>query len=644
MSMYIIEVIPLTVLPPQVPQILSYFFEQTLPRGAVVEVVIQKKKVTAIVLTSVPLEQNKITLKKSAFQLKKISRVISEESRVSHRQLQIAHLLSRHYYAPLGLSLKTVLPPFFGKRGYQTITKQPIEEIPPDELSTPLPKFISVNANQTLAEIQPVIKEVIRKGGQVLFLSPDTATLGYFYNHLKDIAPSARLSSDVPNSDYYEVWKRITDGGCKLVCATRVGLFLPFRDLRLVIMEDPFHEMYKSDMSPRYNTPDVALKIASLNGAQTIFVSPIPSLNIQYAIEQKAFKHENRQSPNLAISEIVDIGYERKTGNFSLFSRHLQGRLLEAINSKKKILLFSSRRAHSGILICQNCETFIKCGNCEVPMRVHVTSEAMLVCYHCNAYQNFPRSCPNCHSTKLVRSGTPGSQKIREQFDNFLIEHKITGIEPLILDSDLIRNDIQERAVLKAIQAAPQQIVIATQMIFSHRYAQQYDLIAVVSADALMNHPDFRAEERFFYQYEKLLDFQPQRIIIQTFHPESNVINLATQNNYENFYKQEVIARKLLFYPPFSRLVKLNFSHVDKLKAAHAARLLNERLRMAIGQFNYGDKVKTFGPIPALITKERNRFVYTIILKINPELTELSGILRFVPTAWQIDIDPRQML
>jgi len=642
--MYIIEVIPLTAFPPQVPQILSYFYDQALPKGAVVEVQIQKKKAQAVVILSTPLERQKIALKKSAFQLKRLSKVLTDESQVSPRQFQTALWLAKHYYAPLGLSLKSVLPPFFNKRGYQTAHELIPEEISPSRLASPLPLFIGIRAYQIAKKLEPFIKKTVKTGGQVLILSPDTTTLNYLFESFKNLGDSAHLSSEISNADYYNIWQRVASGSCKIICATRIGLFLPFHNLRIITVEDPFHESYKSEMSPRYNTPDVALKIADFHGARTIFIAPIPDLNIAYAIDQRTFTLLQERQTSLPDTDIVDIGYERKTGNYSVFSRLLQKRLVNAIQAGERILLVSARRAYSGILTCHNCGTFVKCPNCEIPMRVHKTAESMLVCYHCSAYQSFPKNCANCHSAKLSPAGIAGSQKIQEQLTKFLSEQKIEDVESFILDSDLTRDDAREQELFETIKKTPRPIIIATQMIFSHRYRKQFDFIGIINADALMSNADFRAEERFFYQYEKLLDFQPARITIQTYNPENPVIVMATQENYRAFYKRELPNRKLLNYPPFSRLVKLTYAHTSATKASFEARALNEKLRMVIAQFNFGEKIKIFGPNPASIAREKNQYYYSIILKIDPEFRPLNNLLRFVPAQWHIDVDPRQML
>jgi primosomal protein N' (replication factor Y) len=611
----------------------------------VVEVPIQKKNVKAIVVSSVPLESQKISLKKSGFQLKKLEKILIETPQVSSVQFQIAVWLAKNYYAPLGMSLNTVLPPFFNIRGYRTdLISQGINEEPPSELAIAPPLFLEARAHQTIPALEPFIKDTVRHGGQVLIISPDSTTAKQLYAQLKDYAPSCFVSSELSNVEYYAAWQSVAAGECKLIVGTRVGLFLPFRDLWMLAVEDPFHESYKSEMTPKYNTPDVALKVAALSGARAFFVAPIANMNIQHAIDQKTFEHERKRPPSSTICDVVDISYERKTDNFSLLSRELQHEIKKSLSTKERILLISPRRAHSGVYMCQNCGTMIQCSNCSIPMRVHRTSDTMLVCYHCSAYQDAPKNCANCHSTKLAPSGTAGSQKIEESMQRFLLEQQIAGVSTFIVDTDLTRDDAQEKELFDAIDAAEQSIVIATQMIFSHRYTRQFDLIGIINADALMSSADFRVQERFLYQFEKLLDFQPRKMIIQTYDPQSPVLAAAIREEHLSFYTQELPARKAFYYPPYSRLIKLTYTHASDAKASYESRVLNEKLRRALALDRLDSKIKILGPTPALIGRERNQYHYTIVLKVDPELPSLDAVLKYVPTYWQIDVDPKQIL
>src|SRR3989344_5503840 len=185
-------------------------------------------------------------------------------------------------------------------------------------------------------------------------------------------------------------------------------------------------------------------------------------------------------------------------------------------------------------------------------------------------------------------------------------------------------------------------------MIFSHRYETKFDLIGVLNADSLTSTPDFRTEERFFYQIEKLLDFLPddrhdqsKKIFIQTYNPKSQTNLTASSGNYEDFYEKELEIRKKFSYPPYSRLIKLTFRHKYKDKALRESIILSERLKMAIMQMKLDQKIKLIDSYPSFTEKERGLFVYNIILKVLPELEDIKDILKYVPLNWSTDVDPR---
>jgi primosomal protein N' (replication factor Y) len=211
------------------------------------------------------------------------------------------------------------------------------------------------------------------------------------------------------------------------------------------------------------------------------------------------------------------------------------------------------------------------------------------------------------------------------------------------LDASHIKTAKSEQDIIKKIEAEESYVCVATQMIFSHRYIQKFDLIGIPSVDSLVSIPDYRAEEGLFNQFEKLLDFEPEEIITQTYNPDSSFYSLLTSSNYKDFYDAEMPLRKLFWYPPFARLIKLSFRHSNKIKASYEARILGEKLKMAIVQRKMDKTVKLLGPSPAFIEKERGLYAYHIVLKILPEQRP-DEVLRFVPSNWIIDVDPKSIL
>ena len=181
-------------------------------------------------------------------------------------------------------------------------------------------------------------------------------------------------------------------------------------------------------------------------------------------------------------------------------------------------------------------------------------------------------------------------------------------------------------------------------MVFSHRYNMKFYLICVLNADSLISVPDFKTEERLFYQIEKLLDFLPKNMVLQTYNPENRAILTASEGNYKDFYDKELETRKIFSYPPYSRLIKLTFRHKYKDKASYEARILSGKLKMAMSQLGLSQKIKIIDSYQSFVEKEKGLFVYNIILKISPELENIKDILKYIPSNWLIDIDPRSII
>ena len=640
--MFIIEVIPLSLLPPNVPQILSYFFDMELKRGVVVEVPISSRKIKAVVIDSVPVHEYKMGLKKAEFQLKKIFSVLSETPRVSGRQVRIALWISKTYYSPLGVCLKAVLPPFFLKNKYH-IEPEPLPD--KKKRTKKKPDIILTGAQNALKNILPLLKNTLNSDGQAVLIVPDNQNLDYFHKNLGKNFETAKISSGSGIKNFYETWQNVQNGKTKILVGTRQALFFPFKNLSLVIVDDPLHEFYKSDMSPKYNTADLAGYITKMNNCRLVYLSPIAGVENYHRLKNKEIELIDKISPTPAIKTINMIN-EIKSGNFSLLSRELKSQILASVNpsnQNKKILIFSPRRGHSGILVCQNCGFTAKCPNCDVAYRIHRAEDMILRCHHCGNSQRLPDYCPNCNSSKLKPTGPTGSQKIYEEVRRLLSQNEVVGVPVLVLDADVTANQTEEEVVIEEISKPRTSILIATQMVFSYRYNLSFDLVAVMNADSLTQSPDFRTEERLIYQLEKLSDFNPEQMLIQTFNPENQAIVMASQRNYKEFYEKELSIRQALAYPPFSRLIKLTFRHPDREVASREARVLAGKLKMASVQLKLSDKMKITDSAPGYTERERGLYTYNIVVKSLTKQTPRE-ILKYVPSRWLIDVDPRTLL
>ena len=636
--MYILEVIPLISLPSQVPQLLSYFFNRSLPKGSLVEVVIGHRKVPAVVISSSLIEDRKISLKKFGFQLKKISSVISEEPKLGSIQFKIASWLSKNYFTSPGLSFKTVLPAFFLDPKYPFS----YPNIESEEGPASTPRLLLSPSKKIVDEIRSEAEKIVRKHQQVLVIVPEISIAKLFYDTLAGYYETAIIHGKIGLKQSYKDWKRISSGEAEVIIGTRQALFAPFSNLGLIIVEDPANEAYKSDMSPKYTTRDLAVKIAEIYSVGILFISQIPDIKSYFLAKNDIYKLEDKRAlPNVAI-QVENMPQEIKSGNFSIFSRELRNNIQEYAGKNKKILLFSTRKGYSSYLLCGNCGFYPKCPQCAVPLKLHSSPEEMLICHRCFTSQKIPDSCPNCHSYKLKGAGFAGSEKLKEELERVLGSVNVKK-EIFLFDSSSLKNLKAEMELVEKMEELDSFVCIATQFVFSHRFNLKFDLVGIPNLDSLTTTPDFKTEEELFMQFEKLLDLEPEKAIIQTFNPESRMLEFLTARNYKDFYESELPARKLFMYPPFARLVKLSFFSADKNKAGYEARILNEKLKMAVIQKKLGDRVKILGPSPAFVEKEKNLHIYNIVLKLSPEF-QVNEIVKFVPSGWIIDIDPRSIL
>jgi len=636
-QMHIIEVIPLVSLPPQVPQLLSYYFDSEIARGAIVEVAVNKRKISAAVISSTPLENNKLNLKKSAFQLKKISSIISLEPIIGDIQFKLASWLSKNYFSSPGTTLNTILPNFFGNSKYPFSYPEIKKQLP--EQSVPV--LVCVKAGDFLGRIKPEIDKAVKSGGQALILLPELSVANYAYDLLARYYESALIHGKLGIKKHYSAWKKIFTGEAEVVIGTRQAVFSPFADLKLIIVEDPGNPSYKSDMSPKYNTRDLAVTLARLHSAQIIFVSQIPDVDHYFKSKNQSLIYIEKKKGARPKTIITDMTQERRSGNYSLFGRDLKKDIVEYSGKAKKTLLFSSRKGYASYYLCENCGFNFKCSQCLIPLRVYKSPEPLMVCHRCSRSLKIPAACPNCNSYKLKTAGYAGSEKLGEEINR--IFDGLKKPEVFIFDSGTVKNIKSENEMINKIIDSESCICIATQSMFSYRHSMKFDLVAVSNFDGLANSPDFRADEEVLYQFEKLHDFDSEKIYVQTFNAENPILNSAVTGDYSEYYEKELGIRNIFSYPPFGRLVKLSYSSADKNKSFYEARILSEKLKIAIVQKKLESAVKILGPAPAFIEKQNGKYINNLILKIAPG-TDPVEIVRYVTSGWNIDIDPRSIL
>ena len=635
-NMFVLEVIPLIAIPRNQGQILSYFHTEILPRGSFVEIEIRKKKIRAIVMGSRNLKELKIKLRKEInFELKPISKVVQDTAIITKSQSKIAFWISAKYYAPLGLCLKAVLPPFFGKKKYD-ISLPKTQNLETEKIKPKIKFARTKNLLNHYKLYEPLIEK--NKNKQILLLVPETTHLEYFLNHYKKFKPVA-ICSGLKNKDYYEIYKKIANKEPVLIIGTRVATFLPFSDLGLVILDNESNIAYHSDYTPKYDTADLAKYISEEYGADLVINDLLPKIETYHQLKDgiKLEKLEND-------IELINLVDEIKSGNYSLFSREFK---------EQKIIIFSPRKGYAPYLLCDHCGFVAHCRNCERVLAVHKQEaknrklETHLRCRYCNTTEPILNICPNCKKTVLEYKGL-GIQKAIEKFKKFLGRKNLSVPTIIELSNDTALNRADEEKIISEYQNNSPAVIFATQKIFSYRYLIKADLAVILNADILSSFPDFRADEEALREMA-LLANMARKTVIQAYHPENAPIKALTENRIREFLTVELENRKEFGYPPFGELVKLTYRHRNQRIAEQEAKIMMERLKMGAKELKL--EVEIFEPTPGL--RERGFYAQEIILKNKMEIypvksgeagaKQFDGIkkrnelLRLVPSNWRIE-------
>lgn len=630
-GMFLVRVTPLTALPQNAPSVLDYFWSESLPTGSLVTAVMGRRTITAIVLESLDVRTAKLNVKKSKFSLRKLSSVLCFEPQLSQSQLALARWISSSYACSLATACVTVAPTHIGKKRSLI-----------DHSNVPLPKKSSTSGTIWLTQpdtAQSVLSEILSTTpGQVLVLVPDRMLAEQLTAR---IGSSARcLHSGCKSKEVQSIYRDTLNGTARIIVGTRMALFLPWHSLSHVIVEDPLSESYKNEMTPRYNAADVARQLASMHGAELTWLTAALS-TVQFHLVREGAITLKRRKPHWPSITLCTAQSENEAGNFSIFSRAAQDALLTAYERKTPALIFSSRKAYATIARCTHCDASVACPTCDIPMRWHRTTEDMLVCYHCSAFQKIPAQCATCHAGKLKPSGTPGSQKLAEAV-HVILERAGYTAEPVpILDSDLIATHDDTKRVTAQLDAMTHPILVATSMIFSHRYSRSFETIIVPHLDMLASSPDYRSYDRLVLQIEKLADFSPERLVLTTYHNDG-LTPFIQSRDWDSYFEAELAHRKSLRWPPFSRIIKLSYSHANQRTCAQEGAVCADRITRAIAHIG-AKGTQLLGPSPALVEHSGGRFTQHIIIKSTLPSSRLSELLSYIPNGWTVDIDPRSI-
>lgn len=424
----------------------------------------------------------------------------------------------------------------------------------------------------------------------------------------------AVLHSKLSLGERYDEWVRIRNGQVRIVIGARSAVFAPLENIGIIIMDEEHESTYKSDMSPKYDTLEVAIKRTKVFDGLVILGSATPSVVSTYRAEQGIYKKielkERYNKMSLPKVEIVDMREELKLGNKSIFSRLLYNEMQECLEEGQQVILFLNRRGYSTFVTCRECGYVMKCPECGISLTYHKAKNAA-VCHYCGKMEPLPKTCPECGSKYIRHFGT-GTEKVEELTSNIFPDYPIARLD---LDTIKLKGSVDK--IIHDFRKGKTKILIGTQLVAKGLDFKNVGLVGIISADVILNIPDYRAAERTFQLITQAAGRAGRgdkegKVVIQTYTSEHYSIEAAAQQNYNMFYKTEILLRTSMQYPPFSDIIQVIVIAKNEQICIEGAQKTMAGVKSELSE---GLRNNVFEPQPLMLNNQKEHYRYYILIK-----------------------------
>lgn len=495
-------------------------------------------------------------------------------------------------------------------------------------------------------------KQVRALGRQVIVLVPEIALTGqvvlafkaYFSQDI--VVIHSRLSLSERNDAILRI--RRSEAG--IIIGARSALFTPAEDIGLIIMDEEQDMSYKQDESPRYHARVVAEELSHIHQAVLLLGSATPSLESYYRAVHGEFTllEMSHRIGNIPLPRVkcVDMRQELCRGNRHILSADLQHLIETTIGKGQQAIIMLNRRGFSTFVLCRSCGAVIKCKLCGLPLVYHqgrAGKSGWLACHHCDVTEEIPQVCPKCGSRYIKYFGS-GTEKLEQELHQLVPSARV-----IRMDRDTTTSKFAHQDILERFRRGEYDILLGTQMVAKGHDIPNVTAVGVISADSSLNMPDFRAAERCFMLITQTAGragrhTEQGRVVIQTYNPEHYAVTCGISQDYEGFFRQELALRQQLFYPPYSRLIKLLFQNEAEAEANRQAAAF---VRLFQNHFPGKRTQQIIGPSPAVIACLRGTYRYVVLIK-TADIQAVQVFLReqnlHLRADVAIDIDPITML
>lgn len=460
-----------------------------------------------------------------------------------------------------------------------------------------------------------LVERVLLEGKSAIILVPEIALTPQMIERFKGRfgVNVALFHSKLSDGERFDEWFRVKEGKAKVIVGARSAIFLPAKNLGLIIIDEEHENTYKSEQNPKYQTKEVAEYLSELKGCKVILGSATPSIETYYRAltgEMKLLELNSRvDNKAMPPMKVIDMRNELKGGNKSLFSRELFIAIQERLKRKEQIILFLNRRGFSTFVSCRSCGYVFKCDECDISMTYH--KNGLLICHYCGKTKREPRECPKCHS-KYVKFFGAGTQRVEEEVKKYF-----NNVRILRMDVDTTRDKHSYERIYNTFKNGEADILIGTQMVSKGLDFKNVTLVGILAADMSINIPDYRAAERTFQIITQVAgragrgDKQGE-VLIQTYTPQHYSLQYAVNYDYEGFYEKEFTVRAMMKYPPFGKLLLINGTS----KKEELLKNFMHKITMMIKPLVESClDIEILGPIPCMISKLKENYRWQIVIK-----------------------------
>ena len=503
--------------------------------------------------------------------------------------------------------------------------------------------------------------QMLAQGRQALMMVPEIAMTPQTVRRFMARFPNqvGLYHSKLSDGERYDTWRRARSGDLKLIVGSRSALFVPLPNLGLIVIDECDHDSYdETEREPFYHAVETAETLAKLSNANLILGSATPRVTQFFDAcrgDMKLLSLPNRilahcvdvsQPGNkddllmldLPKVTVVDMRAELRSGNRSVLSRTLHDKLALTLQAGQQAILFLNRRGKATYVFCRQCGYTLRCPRDDQPL-VHHGSGKGLICHLCGYARQMPKKCPKCGGSQIRQLGL-GTERLEE-----VVQKEFPQARLLRWDADTTRRKGEHELILSHFSAHRADVLIGTQMLAKGLDLPLVTLVGIVLAEVGLNLPDYRAAERSFQVLTQVAGRAGRsplggQVVLQTYQPENYVIQAASRHDFGSFYQQELGNRKILSYPPYSRLIRLEYRHSAESKAESHAQTIADLLRAEISAREMS-QTSFIGPVPAYYRKVGGQYRWQIILR-GPNPLPLLDVLPL--HGWQVQIDPSDLL